>query len=85
MGWSASDGLLSRLLSGHPLSILIALVVSLSLPLLVHLYLYRTSSGTVATPVFLLLGTTGAGKTSLLTLVSPETVLQCLLDGHDIC
>jgi hypothetical protein len=70
MGWSAPDGVLSRLLSGDPLAILIAFVVSISLPLLLHLYLYRTSTRAVATPVFLLLGTTGAGKTSLFTLVS---------------
>jgi signal recognition particle receptor subunit beta len=70
MAWSEPDGILSRLLSGDPLAILIAFVVSISLPLLVHLFLYRTSTGAGATPTFLLLGTSGAGKTSLLTLVS---------------
>ncbi len=83
MGWSAPDGIISQLLSGDPFSILIALVVSLSLPLLVHLYLYRTSTGTAATPTFLLLGPSGTGKTSLLTLVgskkTPQYLLNCLI------
>ena len=70
MGWSAPDGILSQLLSGDPLAILIAFVVSFSLPLLLHFFLYRATTRAAATPTFLLLGTTGAGKTSLLTLVS---------------
>lgn len=78
MAWSEPDGILSRLLSGDPLSILIALVVSLSLPLLLHLFLYRASARVAATPTFLLLGTSGAGKTALLTLVSSESFTRIL-------
>src|SRR4051794_7536145 len=69
MAWSAPDGLLSRLLSGDPLAILIAFIFAISLPILVHSFLYRTSDKSATTPTFLLLGTSGAGKTSLLTLV----------------
>jgi hypothetical protein len=72
MAWSEPDGMISRLLSGDPLAILIAFVVSFSLPLLLHLFLYRASNRVAATPTFLLLGISGAGKTSLLTLVSSE-------------
>jgi hypothetical protein len=72
MAWSEPDGIISRLLSGDPLAILIAFVASFSLPLLLHLLLYRASNRVAATPTFLLLGISGAGKTSLLTLVSSE-------------
>jgi hypothetical protein len=81
MAWSAPDGILTRLLSGHPLTILIAFVVAFSLPLLLHLFLYRTSTRAAATPTFLLLGSSGTGKTSLLTLVSLEALsgpFRCL-------
>ena len=74
MAWSAPDGVLTQLLSGHPLTILLAFVVAFSLPLLLHLFLYRTSTRAVTSPTFLLLGTSGTGKTSLLTLVSLEAL-----------
>jgi signal recognition particle receptor subunit beta len=69
MDWSSPDSALSRLLSGDPWAILIAFVVAISLPILVHSFLYRASGKSAAAPTFLLLGTSGAGKTSLLTLV----------------
>ena len=69
MDWSSPDSLVSRLLSGDPLAILIAFVVAISLPLLLHSFLYRASGKSAATPTFILLGPSGAGKTSLLTLV----------------
>lgn len=68
MAWSEPDSILSRLLSGDPLAILVAFVVSFTLPLLLHFILYRASNRTTTTPTFLLLGASGAGKTSLLTL-----------------
>jgi signal recognition particle receptor subunit beta len=69
MNWTSPDSALSRLLSGDPWAILIAFVVALSLPIVLHSFLYRASSRHTATPAFLLLGISGAGKTSLLTLV----------------
>lgn len=69
MNWSSPDSLLSRLLSGDPLAIVIAFFVAISLPILVHLFLYRASSKSSTTPIFVLLGPSGVGKTSLLTLV----------------
>lgn len=69
MDWSSPDSALSRLLSGDPWAILIAFVVALSLPILLHTFLYRASRKTAVTPTFLLLGPSGAGKTLLLTLV----------------
>lgn len=70
MAWSSPDGIVSWLLSGDPLVIVFAFVVAFSLPIVLHLTLYHTSRRTEATPTFVLLGSSGAGKTSLLTLVS---------------
>lgn len=69
MGWDSPDGPLTTLLSGNIYAILFALFVALSLPLLVHLVLYRSSAHGANAPKFILLGPSGAGKTSLLTLV----------------
>ncbi len=71
MGWSSPNSLLTRLLSGDPLAILVAFIVALALPILIHSILYRASKKSSISPTFLLLGTSGAGKTSLLTLVRP--------------
>lgn len=49
-------------------AILITLLVSLSLPILIHIHLYRKRASTVL-PCFLLAGPSGAGKTTLLTHV----------------
>jgi signal recognition particle receptor subunit beta len=49
-------------------AILVTLVVSLSLPILIHWYLYKKAVAREL-PTFLLLGPSGAGKTALLTLV----------------
>ncbi|KAG6999338.1 signal recognition particle receptor beta subunit [Physcia stellaris] len=50
-----------------PLAIVVTLIVALSIPLFLHLVIYRsTSSNTL--PSFLLIGPSGAGKTALLTL-----------------
>lgn len=49
-------------------AILVTLVISLLLPVLIHTYLYRKAVAKEV-PSFLLVGPSGAGKTSLLTLV----------------
>ena len=49
-------------------AIFLTLLVSLTLPVLLHYYLYRKASPKEL-PVFLLLGPSNSGKTSLLTLV----------------
>ena len=51
-----------------PLAIAITLVIALSVPLLLHLVIYRSTSSSTL-PSFLLVGPSGAGKTALLTLV----------------
>lgn len=69
MGWSAPDSILTRLFSGDPLIIAIALLITFSLPVLLHLYFYTQANRTKFTPTFLLLGPSGAGKTSFVSLV----------------
>lgn len=54
-------------------AILVTLLISLSLPVLIHIYLYRKAVAKEL-PTFLLLGPSGGGKTSLLTLVKPHTL-----------
>ena len=51
-----------------PLAIGIAILLVLSIPLFLHLVIYRSTSSTTL-PSFLLVGPSGAGKTALLTLV----------------
>lgn len=49
-------------------------LIAITLPLLLHSYIYRTQKATNL-PAFLLVGPSSAGKTSLLTLV-------CLVREH---
>lgn len=51
-------------------AIIVTLLVSLFLPLIIHTYLYKSASNSKTPPTFLLLGPSGGGKTSLLTLFS---------------
>lgn len=51
-----------------PLAIGVAVLLVLSIPLFLHLVIYRSTSSTTL-PSFLLVGPSGAGKTTLLTLV----------------
>ena len=53
-------------------AILVTLLISLISPLLIHYYLYRKAVSEEL-PSFLLIGPSGAGKTSLLTLVYMRT------------
>ena len=75
MGWASPDSWLTRLFSGDPVIVGIAFFVSLALPLLVHIYFYTQTARVKTTPTFLLLGPSGAGKTSLVSLVRPMPAL----------
>jgi len=73
MGWSSPDSWPTRLFSGDPLAILIAFLVTISLPLLLHLYFYTQTARAKVVPTFLLLGPSGAGKTSLVSLLQKRS------------
>ena len=73
MSWSSPDSWLTRLFSGDPLVIFIAFIITISLPISTHLYFYRESARIPLTPAFLLLGPSGGGKTSLLTLLQRQS------------
>lgn len=60
-------------------SIVIAILLVLSLPVIQHIYLYRTRAST-SLPAFLLVGPSGSGKTSLLSLVGASCLL--ILELH---
>ena len=53
-----------------PLAIGLAVLFVFSIPLFLHLVIYRSTSSSTL-PSFLLVGPSGAGKTALLTLVRP--------------
>lgn len=69
MSWTDSQSWVSSLMSPTPAAIAVAVLLVLSIPLFLHLVIYRSSSSTTL-PSFLLVGPSGSGKTALLTLVS---------------
>ncbi|KAK4943446.1 hypothetical protein LTR10_016937 [Elasticomyces elasticus] len=73
MGWSSPDSWPTRLFSGDPIAILIAFLVTISLPALLHLYFYSQTARAKVVPTFLLLGSSGAGKTSLVSLLQKRS------------
>ncbi|KAF2161893.1 hypothetical protein M409DRAFT_69425 [Zasmidium cellare ATCC 36951] len=56
-------------------AIVVTLLVSLSLPILIHLYLYKKAASKEV-PSFVLVGPSGAGKTSFLTLFANGTIAE---------
>ncbi|KAI9815537.1 MAG: hypothetical protein M1827_002671 [Pycnora praestabilis] len=67
MGSLNVERLISQLMGPSLLAIVVTAVVALSIPLLLHLFIYRSNSSTTL-PSFLLIGPSSSGKTSLLTL-----------------
>lgn len=67
--WHDPDSWVTKLFGAHLSTFLITLVVAFGLPILLHLYLYRHRTP-INTAAFVLVGPSGAGKTSLLTAVS---------------
>ncbi|KAI9702572.1 MAG: hypothetical protein M1836_001052 [Candelina mexicana] len=67
MSWSGTERWLSSLLEPSVFAIVVTAWIALTVPLLLHLIIYR-SSGAASLPSFLLIGPSGSGKTTLLTL-----------------
>lgn len=77
-GWTSPDSWATKLFRGDPSTILFATIVTLSLPVLLHIYFYTQASraskaGDSGVPTFVLLGPSNAGKTSLVTLLQDRT------------
>lgn len=68
MSWTDPQSWATSLMGPTPLAIGFAILLVLSVPLFLHLVIYRSTSSTTL-PSFLLVGPSGAGKTALLTLV----------------
>lgn len=80
-GWSAPDSVLTKLFSGDPSTIVLAFIVTISLPVLLHLYFYTqgarsgsSGGGGDGIPTFLLLGPSGSGKTAFVTLLQRRMI-----------
>lgn len=70
--WKASlESIATTLLDGNPIAILLALVATLSLPILLHLFFYRKGA-IPSLSTFVLLGPSGSGKTAFLSLVCSQ-------------
>jgi len=67
MSSSAMQQWAYALLTPSPLGLIIAILLAISIPILLHSFVFRTS-GLVTLPSIILIGPSGSGKTSLLTL-----------------
>ncbi|PVH81279.1 P-loop containing nucleoside triphosphate hydrolase protein [Cadophora sp. DSE1049] len=67
MASSTIQGWAHALLTPSPLGLVVAVLLAISIPILLHSFVFRTS-GLVTLPSILLIGPSGSGKTSLLTL-----------------
>ena len=65
---AAWEDVLTWMFSPNWSTIILAVIVAFTLPILIHSYLYKKAVAKEV-PSFLLIGPSGAGKTSLLTLV----------------
>lgn len=88
-GWSDPNGILTQLLSGNPWTILLALVVAISLPVLLHLYhitQIKTKKGLSSDGIslFLLCGPQNSGKTAFVTSLQLRTATSgAITTDHD--
>jgi signal recognition particle receptor subunit beta len=69
MDWSSPGSIATNLLAGNLVAIVVACILAFSLPLILHISLYRTTRADSSSDFFLL-GPSGSGKTALCSLVS---------------
>ncbi|KAK2788214.1 hypothetical protein FQN52_006753 [Onygenales sp. PD_12] len=72
MDWTPA-GIATALLSGNLAAIAVTFLIAFSLPVLLHLYLYRAAPAD-ASKDFLLLGPSGSGKTALCSLLEQRSI-----------
>lgn len=68
MAWYDEDSWATAAFAANKSTIFVTIILAFALPILVHLYIYRSRAST-STPTFLVLGPSGSGKTSLVTKV----------------
>lgn len=68
MAWYDEDSWATAAFAANKSTIFLTIILAFSLPIIVHLYIYRSRASTT-TPTFLILGPSGSGKTSLVTKV----------------
>lgn len=68
LAWDSVGNIATNLLDANPIAILVTVAITLGFPLLLHYLLYRTAASPKSSS-FILLGPSGAGKTSLFSLV----------------
>jgi hypothetical protein len=82
LDWSSPRAIATNLLDGNPIAILVTVILAFGLPVLLHYLLYRKAASPPRS-TFILLGPSGAGKTSLFSLVSSlyfgNNVKRCLI------
>ncbi|RJE21143.1 SRP receptor beta subunit [Aspergillus sclerotialis] len=73
--WNSFGGVVTSLLDGNAVAIAITALIAFGLPVLLHLVFYRSAASPPSSN-FLLLGPSGAGKTSLLSLLEAKSSLS---------
>lgn len=68
-GWNSVAGIATNLLDGNLVAIAIAMLITFGVPVLLHVIFYRSAAAPPSSN-FLLLGSSGAGKTAFTSLVS---------------
>ncbi|KAF2013017.1 P-loop containing nucleoside triphosphate hydrolase protein [Aaosphaeria arxii CBS 175.79] len=74
MAWHDKDSWLTAAFAPNISTILISFLVAITLPILLHRWIYRRATPTTL-PTFLLIGPSGAGKTALATLIERSSVV----------
>ncbi|KIW05938.1 uncharacterized protein PV09_03129 [Verruconis gallopava] len=72
MPWYDADSWLSRAWGPYLSTIIITLIITLTVPIVLHLFLYKSRTITT-TPTFLVVGPSGSGKTALVTKLERGT------------
>jgi hypothetical protein len=73
MAWYDSDSWLSRAWGPYLSTIIITLIITLTLPIFIHYFLYKSRTLTT-TPTFLVVGPSRSGKTAFVTKVCTVSI-----------
>ncbi|KAF7845918.1 hypothetical protein BT93_L0044 [Corymbia citriodora subsp. variegata] len=78
-GWTSPSSIPTKLLSGDPVTILFATIITFSLPVLLHIYYFYTlprRTTKLSTPTFLLVGSSNSGKTALVAQLQQRSLSE---------